>query len=59
MNYPDSEQSPDKELFAAYNSKDGRVFMDSGLIHDIHFDIVNGKRVFRRFACVNESMPII
>jgi len=36
-----------------YNTKDGRYLVDSGRIRDIWYDIVDGKKVYRRFSGVN------
>ena len=59
MNYPSPALSPDTKFYNFYNSKQGRAHYDSGILIDIHYDIVDGKRVFKKFAGVNKSMTII
>ena len=42
-----------------YHSYDGRVFRDSGVIGGLWFDIIDGKKVFKKFAGVNQPMELI
>jgi len=51
--------TPDTLLYKADRTKPGRATYDSGLIIPLHYDIVDGKRIFRKYAGVNNSAPNI
>ena len=38
---------------------DGRTLYDSGAIHDMKFDIVDGKKIYKKYAPCNRPMPAI
>jgi hypothetical protein len=59
MSEPDENSSPDKTLYEISHTKTGRALTDSGHIIDLHYDIVGGKRIFKKFSGVNDSMPIL
>jgi len=59
MGLPGERGTDDEDLFEAFNSATGRMSVDSGLVHELHYDIVDGKRVFKKFAGVNQSMTFI
>lgn len=33
--------------------------LDSGLINDVHYDIIDGKRIFKKYSGVNNSMTVL
>lgn len=55
-NHPDEEDTPDTELYNMVHNVSGRTYMDSGMFKDLHYDIIDGKKVFKRFAPVNDYM---
>lgn len=59
MSEPDEDSSPDRTLYSMMQDKTGRALLDSGYIIDLHYDIVDGKRVFKKFSGVNDSAPIL
>ena len=36
-----------------YNSYDGKLLRDSGVVGDLWFDIIDGKKVYKKWAGVN------
>lgn len=59
MSEPDEDASPDLTLYQMTHNRTGRAMMDSGHLINLHYDIVDGKRVFKKFSGVNESAPIL
>eukprot|EP01017_Pseudomicrothorax_dubius_P024192 TRINITY_DN2574_c0_g1_i1.p1 TRINITY_DN2574_c0_g1~~TRINITY_DN2574_c0_g1_i1.p1 ORF type:complete len:258 (+),score=64.90 TRINITY_DN2574_c0_g1_i1:122-895(+) len=59
LDYPDTEDTDDTETYQDYLSKEGREFVQTGLVGDLWYDIVNGKKVYRRFAGANQPMEDI
>jgi hypothetical protein len=56
LDYPDQDDTDDTDTFSDYNSRGGRLMMESGIVGEPWFDIVNGKKIVRRFAGVNQPM---
>lgn len=59
LDYPDAQDTNNTVNYKNYHSKEGRRMLDMGLIVPLHFDIVDGKKVYRRFAGVNQPMDNI
>jgi len=59
LNYPDTEDTDDTDTYNDYHSKEGKYLRDSGIVGDLWFDIVDGKKVYRRFAGVNQPLADI
>jgi len=59
LDYPDDEDTEDTITYADYMSKDIKEMVDSGHINDIWYDIVDGKKVYRKWAGVNQPMELI
>jgi len=57
LNYPDTEDTDDTDTVKDYSTKEGRYLRDSGIVDDIWFDVVDGVKVYRRFAGVNQPLP--
>jgi len=53
LNYPDTEDTDDTDTFDNYKSPEARYLMDIGIIGPLWFDIVNGKKVYNKWAGVN------
>jgi len=56
--FPDDETS-DTSLYNAFHSYTGRTMYDSGLYINLQFDMVDGKKIYKRCAPVNNPMPDI
>jgi len=59
LDYPDADDTDDSESYKDEFSKDGRYLRETGIVTDIWYDIVDGKKVIRRFAGANQPMPNI
>jgi hypothetical protein len=59
LDFPDTDDTSDTASYQDYHSKIGRQFVDSGLVNDIWYDIVDGKKVYKPLAGVNEPMEDI
>jgi len=59
LEYPDPEDTDDVLTVNDYNTKIGKYLRDTGIIDDIWYDIVDGKKVYKRFAGVNQPMENI
>lgn len=59
LNYPDIDDTDDTDTYQDYHSRTGRLMKDTGLVGDLWFDIVDGKKVYRRFSGVNQPMDDI
>jgi len=55
-NHPDEEDTPDTKLYEVMNTYTGRTLMDSGMFVELNYDMVDGKKVFKRFSGVNDYM---
>lgn len=53
--YPD-EETADTSMYNAYNSHTGRTVYDAGRIVPLGFDMVDGKKIYKRFTCANQPM---
>ena len=56
LDFPDEDDTPDTEIYETYNSADGRRLVDSGRHAPIWYDIVDGKKVYKKYAGVNQPM---
>lgn len=59
LNYPDTDDTDDTDTYDDYHVKEGVYARDSGLVGDLWFDVVEGKKVYKRFAGVNQPMDDI
>ncbi|KRX05138.1 hypothetical protein PPERSA_06772 [Pseudocohnilembus persalinus] len=59
LNYPDPEDTDDTLTMQDYESRYGHYLVDSGIVDPIWYDIVDGKKVYKRFAGVNQPMADI
>lgn len=59
LDYPDTLDTPDTELYQGFHSRDGRLMRDTGFYTDLPFDIVDGKKIYKRFAGVNQPVEEI
>ena len=57
LDYPDADDTDDTDSYRDEFSKSGRYFKDTGIVFDIWYDIVDGKKVMRRFSGANQPMP--
>lgn len=58
LDFPDTDDTDDTLTYNDYKSKEGRYYLDTGIIRDIWYDIKDGKKVYRRFAGVNQPLPL-
>lgn len=56
LDYPSPVDTPDTAMYKRWHSKEGRQNYDTGLFTDIGYDIVGGKKVYKKFAGVNQPM---
>lgn len=54
LDQPDPEDNDDTDTWNENQTKDIRKFRDTGIICDVWFDIVDGKKVIRPFAGANQ-----
>lgn len=53
-NYPDDAQTPDDEYLQMFKSKGHRLLYDSGVVNPPFFEIIDGKKVYSKWAGVNQ-----
>lgn len=59
LDFPDADDTDDTETFNDYLGPEGRYYVDTGIISDVWYDIVDGKKVYKRFAGVNQPLPLL
>ena len=58
LDFPDTDDTDDTETYQDYFGPEGRYLVDTGIIGELWYDIVDGKKVYRRFAGVNQPLPL-
>jgi len=58
LDYPDQDDTDDTKTVADYNSLTGKKWVENGLVGEIWYDIIDGKKVYRRFAGANPPMHL-
>ena len=56
LNYPDDGETPDTELYNLFSSESYRDLYDSGTVHAPFFEIKDGKKVYTKWAGVNDPI---
>lgn len=59
LDYPDKDDTDDTDTYQEMESRNGRQLVDSGIVGGLWYDIVDGKKIYRKFAGVNPPMEDI
>ena len=53
------EATPDKDYLDFSKTLRYKYLLDAGEIHPIPFEVIDGKKVYKRFEQVNQPMPVV
>jgi hypothetical protein len=56
LDYPDTDDTDDTDTYNDYHTRDGRHLVESGIVGELWFDIVNKKKVVKPWAGVGQPM---
>ena len=59
MNYPDAEDTDDTDTYNDYQRREVKLLRDSGVIGELWYDIKDGKKVYHKWAGVNQPLDDI
>jgi hypothetical protein len=54
LNFPDDAETPDTEYHRMFKSEPHKDFYDAGIVNAPFFDIIDGKKVYTKWAGVNQ-----
>lgn len=59
LDFPDEDDTPDTEYYESFHSNQGKRVFDTGRYVPLPYDIIDGKKVYKKFVGVNQPMPIL
>lgn len=57
LNYPDDLETPDTEVSELFKTEQYKDLYDAGTVNPPFFEIKDGKKVYSRWAGVNDPLP--
>lgn len=54
LNFPDEDISPDTEYYNESKTLEYKLMYENGSVNEFPFEIINGKKVYKRFVGLNQ-----
>jgi hypothetical protein len=59
LDFPDTTLSPDTEKYNLSKTIDYKLLYENGSLNEFPFEIIDGKKVYKRFVGLNQPKPLL